>query len=424
MKDQHRTTRIGEHALSPQSLMMGYGYDPKLSEGSLKPPLFLTSTYVFNSAAEGKRFFEGITGKRPGGAEGLVYGRFNGPDQEILEDRLALWEGAEDAAVFSTGMSAITTALMAHVRAGEAILHSGPLYAATEKLIDSVFGGLDVTYNSFAADAPLSEVRTLIERTRAERCIGVIYLESPANPTNTLVDIAGIAALRDELYADAPDDKPLIMVDNTFLGPVFQQPVQNGADLSLYSLTKYVGGHSDLVAGGVVGSKAALQPIVALRNTIGTISDPHTSWMLLRSLETVALRMERAEHNARRVCEFLREHPKVERVGYLGFLDPDSEQGRIYARHCSGAGSTFSVLIKGGEAESFRMLDALQLVKLAVSLGGTESLASHPAAMTHLSVPEERRRQLGISDNLVRVSIGIEDADDLIADFAQALDLV
>lgn len=420
MTERHRTTRIGNRPLSPRSLMMGYGYDPKLSEGSLKPPIFLTSTFVFDSAADGKRFFEGITGLRPGGAEGLVYGRFNGPDQEILEDRLALWEQAEEAAVFSTGMSAITTALLAHVRAGDAIVHSGPLYAATEKLIGGVLDRYDVTYRTFRAGAPLDEVRALIEETRAARRIGVIYLESPANPTNELVDIEGIVALRDELYAGA-DHRPLIMVDNTFLGPVYQQPVRNGADVSIYSLTKYVGGHSDLVAGGVVGSKAALLPIMNLRNTIGTITDPHTSWMLLRSLETVALRMERAEHNARCVCEFLRDHPKVERVGYLGFLEPDSEQGRIFARHCSGAGSTFSLLLRGGEAESFRFLDALKLVKLAVSLGGTESLASHPAAMTHLSVPDERRRALGITDNLVRISIGIEDADDLLADFEQAL---
>ena len=423
MRDPH-TTKLGLHQLSPQSLMMGYGYDPRLSQGALKPPIFLTSTFVFESCADGKRFFEGITGKRSGGPEGLIYGRFNGPDQEILEDRLALWEGAEEAAVFSTGMSAISTALLAHVRAGEMILHSGPLYAATEKLIDAVFGRLGVQFANFAAGAPLADVRALIEAARAKRRIAVIYLESPANPTNELVDIAGIVRLRDELYANDAANKPLIMVDNTFLGPVFQQPIKNGADVSLYSLTKYVGGHSDLVAGGVVGSKAALLPILALRNTIGTISDPHTSWMLLRSLETVALRMERAEQNARTVCEFLRAHPKIERVGYLGFLEPTSAQGRIYAEHCSGAGSTFSVLVKGGEAEAFRMLDNLQLVKLAVSLGGTESLASHPASMTHLSVPAARREQLGITDNLVRVSIGIESANDLVADFAQALERV
>lgn len=281
-----------------------------------------------------------------------------------------------------------------------------------------------MAYGDFPASAPLGEIRKLIEETRSKHDLRVIFLESPANPTNDLVDITGIAALCAEIYRDAPETRPVIMVDNTFLGPVFQQPTRLGADISLYSLTKYVGGHSDLVAGGIVGTTEAVLPIIALRNTIGTITDPHSSWMLLRSLETVALRMERAEDNARKVCEFLRDHPKVDRVGYLGFLDPDSDQGRIYESHCSGAGSTFSVLIKGGEAECFRVLDSLRLVKLAVSLGGTESLASHPAAMTHLSVPDKRRQQLGITDNLVRVSIGIEDADDLVADFAQALEAV
>ncbi|MDA1075685.1 MAG: cystathionine gamma-synthase family protein [Proteobacteria bacterium] len=421
MTDKHRARTIGNRTLSPESLMMGYGYDPRLSEGSLKPPIFLTSTFVFQSAAEGKHFFEGITGARPGGSDGLVYGRFNGPDQEILEDRLALWESADDALVFSTGMSAITTALMAHVKAGEAIVHSGPLYAATEKLIGSIFGAFDVSYADFAAGASMDQVREVIEKVRSTRRIGVIYLESPANPTNELVDIKGIAALRDELYRDEQANAPVIIVDNTFLGPVFQQPTRLGADLSVYSLTKYVGGHSDLVAGGVVGNRKAIGPVMALRNTIGTITDPHTAWMLLRSLETVALRMNRAEQNARTVCEFLRDHPNVASVGYLGFLKPESEQGRIFREQCSGAGSTFSVLVKGGETQAFAILDNLRLVKLAVSLGGTESLASHPAAMTHLSVPKARRDQLGITDNLVRVSIGIEDPDDLVADFAQAL---
>jgi methionine-gamma-lyase len=189
----------------------------------------------------------------------------------------------------------------------------------------------------------------------------------------------------------------------------------------IYSLTKYAGGHSDLVAGGAVGSRAALTPIRLMRNTIGTILDPHPAWMLLRSLETLELRMSRAGENAARVCGWLREHPKVEHVGYLGFLEEGSRQADIYNRHCSGAGSTFSLYLKGGEAEAFRFLDALHIAKLAVSLGGTETLASHPAGMTHLSVPDARKAALGIGDNLVRISIGVENADDLIADFEQAL---
>ena len=244
----------------------------------------------------------------------------------------------------------------------------------------------------------------------------MIYLESPANPTNALVDIEAVAAARNELAPDAP-----IAIDNTFLGPLWQRPLDHGADVVVYSLTKYAGGHSDLVAGGLSGSRRWMDPIRMLRNTMGTILDPNTSWMLLRSLETLELRMTRAGENAAKVCAFLAGHPKVEDLGYLGMIT-DPRQEDIHARHCSGAGSTFSLFIKGGEAESFRFLDALKIAKLAVSLGGTETLASHPASMTHLSVPTERRSALGITDNLVRISVGIEDPDDLIADFGQALD--
>ncbi|MEM8826604.1 MAG: cystathionine gamma-synthase family protein, partial [Pseudomonadota bacterium] len=357
-----------------------------------------------------------------------VYGRFNGPNQEILEGRLAQWERAGEtdqkgALSFSSGMSAIGTSLMAHVQPGDVIVHSAPLYAATEKLIDAVLGKFQVKWVDFPANAGVDTIRDTLEHAKSLGRVAVVYLESPANPTNCLVDIEAVAALRDEIFA-GEDHRPLIMCDNTFLGPCFLAPTKHGADISLYSLTKYVGGHSDLVAGGAVGTPEALAPVLALRNTLGTITDPNTAWMLLRSLETVQLRMEKAEANARAVGEYLRDHDKVERVSWLGFLDPSSTQGDIYRRHCSGAGSTFSVILKGGEAESFRFLDALKTVKLAVSLGGTESLASHPAAMTHLSVPEARRAELGIGDNLVRVSIGVEHEDDLIADFEQALRVV
>jgi methionine-gamma-lyase len=222
------------------------------------------------------------------------------------------------------------------------------------------------------------------------------------------------------LWASA-GDKPPIVIDNTFLGPLWAQPLKQGADLVIYSLTKYAGGHSDLVAGGAVGSKKAIDPVRSMRNTIGTILDPHSAWMLLRSLETLELRMSRAGENAVKVCEWLRGHPAVEQVGYLGFLADGSSQQDIFRRHCTGAGSTFSLYLKGGEAEAFAFLDALRIAKLAVSLGGTETLASHPAGMTHLSVPDARKQALGITDNLVRISIGVEDADDLIADFEQAL---
>ncbi|GGJ37246.1 methionine gamma-lyase [Sphingopyxis bauzanensis] len=425
-KPKQDVTEIGGRELSPATLMMGYGYDPMLSEGSLKPPIFLTSTFAFESAAAGKHHFEGITGKRPGGADGLVYSRFNGPNQEILEARLGVWEKAEDALVFSSGMSAIATLLLAHVSMNDVIVHSGPLYAATETLIARILSRFGATYVDFPAEASREEMDAIL--VRAKRMaedqggkVAMVYLESPANPTNALVDVQAMRAATDAAFTEGA--RPPIAIDNTFLGPLWSKPLAHGADIVLYSLTKYAGGHSDLVAGGVLGAKHWLGPIRMMRNTIGTICDPHTAWMLLRSMETVELRMSRAGENAEKVCAWLREHPKVDGLGYLGFL-PEGSQKDIFDRHCTGAGSTFSLFIKGGEAESFRFLDALKIAKLAVSLGGTETLASHPAAMTHLSVPDARKALMGITDNLVRISIGIEDADDLIADFAQALDAV
>ncbi|MES2288778.1 MAG: cystathionine gamma-synthase family protein [Pseudomonadota bacterium] len=409
---------IDNRRLSPETLMMGHGFDPALSEGSLKPPIFLTSTFVFENAAAGKRFFEGVTGKRPGGAEGLVYSRFNGPNQEILEDRLGIWEDAEDALVFSSGMSAIATVMLALVKPGDVIVHSAPLYAATETLVGRILGRFGVHWLDFPAGATREEIDAVMTKAKALGNVALVYLESPANPTNALVDVEAVRDSRDAAFTG---EKPPIVIDNTFLGPLWAKPLKQGADLVLYSLTKYAGGHSDLVAGGAVGGKGIINTVRMMRNTIGTITDPHSAWMLLRSLETLELRMSRAGENAAKVCEFLREQPQVETVGYLGFLEKGSRQADIYARHCTGAGSTFSLYLKGGERESFAFLDALKIAKLAVSLGGTETLASCPAAMTHLSVPQERKDALGISDNLVRISVGVENADDLIADMRQAL---
>ena len=415
-------THIGNHKLDASTLMMGYGFDPALSEGSLKPPIFLTSTFVFDKAADGKRFFEGITNKFGSGgkAEGLVYSRFNGPNQEILEDRLKLWEDAESALTFSSGMTAIATLLLAFVRPGDVVIHSGPLYAATESIIDKILPQFGVHYVDFPAGATREELDEVMSRAKAKGRVALIYLESPANPTNALVDVEAVAAARGAAFAGDADQPP-IAIDNTFLGPLWAKPLADGADISVYSLTKYAGGHSDLVAGGLVGKRALLDKVRLMRNVMGGICDPNTAWMLLRSLETLELRMTRAGESAEKVCEFLRDHPKVEKVGYLGFLDPGSRQEDIYRRHCTGAGSTFSLYLKGGEREAFAFLDALKIAKLAVSLGGTETLASAPAAMTHLSVPDERKAALGISDNLVRISIGVEKAEDLIADFDNAL---
>jgi len=397
-------------------MMMGYGFDPSLSEGALKPPIFLTSTFAFESAAAGKRHFETLLGRRQGDP-GLVYSRFNGPNQEILEDRLRLWEGAEAALSFSSGMSAITSLMMTYVHPGDVIVHSGPLYGGTETLIRRLLAGQGVTALDFPAGAAQDEIAQVLAQAAGLGPVSMIFLESPANPTNVLVDVEAVRDAAAQVFAAGK--QPVIAMDNTFLGPLWAKPLASGADISIYSLTKYVGGHSDLVGGALVGPARLLDPVRSVRNVIGTIIDPNSAWMLLRSLETLELRMTRAGENAARLCNALRGNPNVEQIGYLGFAS--GRQADVFKRHCTGAGSTFSLYVAGGEREAFAFLDALRVAKLAVSLGGTETLASAPAAMTHLGVPPERRLELGIKDNLVRVSVGIEHPDDLISDFERAL---
>ena len=416
-------THIGNHALKPETLMLGYGYDPALSEGAVKPPVFLTSTFVFRTAEEGRDFFDYVSGRRQppaGSAAGLVYSRFNHPNSEIVEDRLAIYEGAEAGVLFASGMAAITTTILAFARPGDVILHSQPLYGGTETLLSRTMAGLGIGAVGFVDGVSEPAVRAAAQKARGKGRTSLILIETPANPTNTLVDIRLLRRIADEI-ATAQGFRPILVCDNTLLGPLFQHPLAHGADVSVYSLTKYVGGHSDLIAGATLGSKAIIGPIKALRGGIGTQLDPHSCWMLGRSLETLALRMERSDVNARLVAEFLRDHAKVAKVHHLAFLEEGSQAQAVYARQCTGAGSTFSFDIKGGEKEAFAFLNALEVFKLAVSLGGTESLASHPAAMTHSGVPAEVRDRIGVLDTTIRLSVGIEHPDDLIADLAQAL---
>ncbi len=417
-------THIGNHPLHPETQMLNYGYDPELSEGAVKPPVFLTSTFVFNSAEDGRDFFDYVSGRKEppeGKGAGLVYSRFNHPNSEIIEDRLAVYEQAESGAVFSSGMSAIATVLLAFVRPGDAILHSQPLYGGTETLLAKTFLNFGVSAVGFADGVSEVSVRAAAEEAMAKGNVSVILIETPANPTNSLVDIAMIRRIADAI-GQKQGHTPIVACDNTLLGPVFQRPIGHGADISLYSLTKYVGGHSDLIAGAALGNRALIKQVKALRGAIGTQLDPHSCWMLGRSLETLQIRMERANSNAKAVADFLRQHPKVETIHYLPYSDPDSAVGRTFAAQCSGAGSTFSFDIKGGQPASFRFLNTLKIFKLAVSLGGTESLASHPATMTHSGVPAEVRQRIGVLDATIRLSIGIEHPDDLIADLTLALD--
>ncbi len=419
-----RAEVIAGHQLQPASLSMGYGYRPELSEGALKSPIFQTSTFAFTSAAAGKRYFQIATGQvEPDDGEqpGLIYSRLNNPDLEILEDRLCLWEDAEMGLAFASGMAAIATTLLTYLRPGDVLLHSEPLYGGTTHLVNDMLPELGVVSVPFDAGSTRADIEAKLKKAGPDR-LRLILIETPANPTNDLIDIrmcADIAAAHGDLEV-----RPLLAVDNTFLGPLWQHPLRHGADLVLYSATKYLGGHSDLIAGAVIGSADHLRPIAATRTYLGTMADPWTGWLLMRSLETLHLRMTRQTETAGKVARFLVEHPNVSTVRYLDLLDPDDPQTEVYRRQCLGPGAMISFEVDGGEEGAFRFLDALRLVKLAVSLGSTESLAEHPASMTHCAVPAEEKARTGVTDGLVRLSVGVEHPDDLIADLSQALNAI
>lgn len=416
-------THIGNHMLHPETLMLTYGYDPQLSEGAIKPPVFLTSTFVFRTVEDGQDFFDFVAGRREppeGMGAGLVYSRFNHPNSEIVEDKLSVYERTENCALFSSGMAAISTMILAFVRPGDVILHSQPLYGGTETLFAKTLASLSIGALGFSDGIDEAVVRLAAEDAMHKGRVAMIFIETPANPTNSLVDIAMVRRVA-EMIGRAQGSTPIVACDNTLLGPVFQRPIEHGADLSLYSLTKYVGGHSDLIAGAVLGSKAFMKNVKALRGAIGTQLDPHSCWMINRSLETLSIRMEKADRNARVVADYLRDHPKVAEVHYLGHHEEASPAGGVFARQCLGAGSTFSFDIVGGKGAAQKFLNSLQIFKLAVSLGGTESLASLPASMTHSGVPVDIRQRMGVLESTIRLSIGIENPTDLVADIAQAL---
>ena len=423
MSISYKKTHIGEHPLKADSLMMGYGYDPQLSEGSIKCPNFQTSTFVFKSAEQGKDFFNLVSGRRQlkeGEQAGLVYSRFNNPTLEIAENRIAIWDQAEDCIVTGSGMSAISTTLFTFSRPGDVVVYSEPIYGGTDTLVNVVLKQMNIQSVGYLSSEGSLGLKQALDKAKALGSISVVMLETPDNPTNNLIDIAESKKIIDDATIDQ-ESKPVLAVDNTMMGPVWQQPLAHGADLCIYSLTKYVGGHSDLIGGSCSGSKALVSRIRKVRNSIGTTMDSNTAWLILRSLETLKIRMQAAADGAKKVVDYLQGHDKVSRIDYPGLLKKSDAQYDIYQKQCTGAGSTFSFEVDGGEEGAFSVLNKLKLVKLAVSLGGTESLAQHPAAMTHSGVPKDRRAVIGITEGLIRISIGIEDAEDIIADLSQAL---
>lgn len=402
--------------------MMTHGYEPEWSEGAIKTPLFLTSTFTFKTAEEGKAFFELAYGLREGKEEeqlGLIYSRINNPNLEILENRLCLWDKADDCAVFESGMSAISTTLLEFLQPGDLLLFSSPTYGGTDHFINHFLKKIGVDSVGFYPHHTKEEIIQAVEATGKADRLRHIYIETPANPTNDLIDIKMCREIAD--YFACPEADILVTVDNTYMGPVWSNPLQHGADIVIYSATKYIGGHSDIIAGAVLGNSEIMKRVKTLRTFLGNMASPHTCWLLLRSLETLKIRMEQQARNARVVADFLVEQAEVEKVCYLGHTREDAPAYQTYKEQYTSGGAMISFYLRGGEKEAFAFLNSLKLVKLAVSLGSTESLVQHPASMTHAGVCPALKQQIGIKDNLIRLSVGVENSKDLLRDIEQSL---
>ncbi len=412
-------------ALRPETLAVGFGYDPATGMGAVKPPIYMTSTFVYPSAQHAKHvheaFFDG-TGPLVGETN-HIYSRLGHPGLDILEARLAAIDGAEAAVAFCSGMAAHSSIALAYVRPGDSVVHGRPIYGGVDMLYNSVMPEFGAHAASYTDGTDPINVRAATDAAMAKGTLKLIIAETPANPTAAIVDLDLMVTLADEIGAKQ-GHRPLVVVDNTLLGPFAQRPIEQGVDLCMTSLTKYCGGHSDLLAGGITGRTDLIDPLKKLRTTWGNHIDPYTAWLVTRSLESVHVRTERAMANARSVADFLRNHPKVAGVTYLGFLAEGTPQRAVYDRQCNAAGSTFSFHLHGGEAEAFRMLDQLKLLKLAVSLGGSETLICHSASTTHYAVARAARLAGGVTDGTMRLSVGLEHVDDLIADLRQALEAV
>jgi methionine-gamma-lyase len=395
------------------------GFDPHLSVGSARPAVFRSSTYVFSSPEKAERAFAIALGKaRPAAGESvdLIYSRLSHPNAEILEDQIVpLERGAEAAAVFNSGMAAISTLFLTTCQPGSSFVYTVPLYGGTQHLIHQLLEPLGMKGIPVLAGDTAAITRAIA----GAPCLKLVLVESPANPTLTMTDIAAASAA-----ARAHPDRPLVAVDNTFMGPTFQHPLLLGADLAVYSATKYLGGFSDMLGGVVLGSDPEL--VARMRGTraiLGNILQPDECWLLDGRLPTVGLRMNRQSKNAQRIAEALVGHPKLKRIIYPSLLT-DPEQVRIRDAQCDYPGGIITIELHGGKRAAFEFLRHLRIAKNAVSLGGVETLVCHPATTTHSEMSEDELARYGVGDDLVRISVGIEHWRDLLAEFQAALDAV
>ena len=319
-------------------------------------------------------------------------------------------------------MSAISTVFFEFLKPGSLFVYSAPIYGGTHHFIQHVLTAFGIEGIPFGPNDTKDDILQKINAHPLKDHMKMIYVETPANPTNHLFSLTMCSEIAKGISKD--DNKVLLVVDNTYMGPIWQHPLELGADLVIYSATKYIAGHSDLIAGAVSGSKQLIQRVKVLRTFFGNLPSPNTAWLLMRSLETMKIRMEQQQANAKIIAQHLCKHPKVAKVYYLGLLEKGSSQWEIFNQQCKGEGAMLSFDIVGGEKEAFTFLNHLKLIQLAVSLGSTESLAEHPATMTHIDIPEDEKKVMNITSSLIRLSIGVENADDLIADVEKALEKV
>jgi methionine-gamma-lyase len=408
--------------LRPPTEVLTRGFDPTLSVGSARPAVFRSSTYVFSSPEAAERAFDIMGGRghrEPGEQVDLVYSRFNHPNAEILEDQIVPLEpGARGALVFNSGMAAIMTAMLAFLRPGSTVVYTTPIYGGTQHFIQDYLSMWGV--NGIAV--PAGAGAQLDDAIRSAKHLNIVLIETPANPTLVMTDIRRAADTAHTLPNTNGESRPLVFVDNTLLGPTFQHPISLGADMTLYSATKYLSGLSDMIGGVALASDPDLiRTVRSKRSLFGNILQPDECWMLDGRLSTVALRMNKASKNAERIAEHLVHHPKVRRMIYPTlFEDPD--QVHIRLSQCDFPGAMFSMEVQGGKEGAFNFLRSVRIARNAVSLGGVETLVCHPKTTTHSGFSEEEFAQAGVTDGLVRVSVGIEDWRDLLADFEQALD--
>lgn len=383
--------------------MLHFGYNEKDYFGSMTPPIFQTSTFVFDSAEQGERRFAGEE-------DGYIYSRLQNPTVKIFEERMAFLEKGEKALAFASGMAAVSATLFALIKSGDHILCSQGLYGCT-------FGLLQFLEEKFHVEHDFSKMETKEELEREIRDnTACIYVETPINPTMKLVDL--------EMVASVAKKKGIpVVVDNTFSTPYLQRPLELGCDVVVHSATKYIGGHGDVIGGVVVGKEELIdQMAVTTRKDIGGVLSPFDAWLMLRGLQTMPVRLDRHCENARQLSQFLKNHPKVDQVFYPG--DPENEQYSLMKKQMDQPGAMISFSLKGTKKTAQQFMNDLQLVKIAVSLGDTVTLIQHPATMTHAVVPEKERRDMGIGDTLLRLSVGLEAWEDIREDLAQALDKI